>query len=100
MNEENTRKARLGKSKGRINKEKVLSMTEKEIMADAQSDPDAQPTDEKFWENAVWVYYGDSGNKKFSLAKDIVEWMESNNLEPHSYINSLLHKQMQNPPRA
>jgi hypothetical protein len=38
--------------------ERVRAMTEEEIDEAARSDPDAQPTDEVFWEDAVLVTPG------------------------------------------
>ncbi|MEK7814433.1 MAG: hypothetical protein AAB291_00800, partial [Chloroflexota bacterium] len=35
---------------------RVDAMTEEEIDAAARSDPDAQPTDDAFWEEAVLVF--------------------------------------------
>jgi hypothetical protein len=38
--------------------ERVKAMTEEQIDEAARSDPDAQPTDEAFWEDAVLVMPG------------------------------------------
>jgi hypothetical protein len=38
--------------KGKTNWARVASLSEKEVIARAKSDPDAQPTDDEFWKNA------------------------------------------------
>ncbi len=41
--------------KGKTDWRRVTALTEKEIIATAESDPDAQPTDAGFWKNARLV---------------------------------------------
>ena len=57
MNEERTVRVSLNNfpENTRANLERVKNMPEAEINARAQSDPDAQPTDEAFWKDGKIV---------------------------------------------
>lgn len=65
-------------------------MTEEEIEAAALSDPDAQPTDDEFWKDAVLVDYRKKRPVSIRLDQDIVEWFKGHGRAYQTRINSVL----------
>ena len=72
---------------GETDWEHLRNMTEEEIEQNARNDPDAQPTDEEFWQDAEVVTYRNVDTllpegRRFSLLR---ENLESTELNPDTF---------------
>ena len=67
--------------------ERIEEMTDEEVYSAALSDPDAQPTDYAFWQDARRIL---PENYLF-VESDILEWFKANGKEDYqAYINAVL----------
>jgi uncharacterized protein (DUF4415 family) len=80
--------------KGKTDWARVDAMTEEEIDAAARSDPDAQPTDEAFWEEAVLVF----PSKQLvciRIDRDVLDWFRSQGRGYQTRMNAVLRSYME-----
>ena len=75
--------------------EKVKNMTEAEIDAAAASDPDAQPTDESFWNDAQVVMPQPKRAISLRIDEDVLEWFKSQGRGYQTRMNAVLRAYMQ-----
>ena len=75
--------------------EKVKNMTETEIDAAAVSDPDAQPTDEAFWEDAQVVMPQPKRAISLRIDDDVLEWFKSQGRGYQTRMNAVLRAYME-----
>lgn len=97
MSEEHIVRRKLSElHKGKTDWVRVDAMTEEEIDAAARSDPDAQPTDAAFWEEAVLVLY-DRPNPLVCLPIDqeVLHWFMSQGRGYQDRINAVLRSYME-----
>jgi len=76
--------------KGEKTTEELLAMSEAEINADALSDPDAQPTDYDFWENAELIRPQERESISLRVPKDVLNWYKSQGKGYQTLINAVL----------
>jgi uncharacterized protein (DUF4415 family) len=72
---------------------RVDAMTEEEIDAAARSDPDAQPTDAAFWEEAVLVF----PSKQLvciRIDRDVLDWFRGQGRGYQTRMNAVLRSYM------
>lgn len=74
---------------------RVAAMTEKGIMAAAKSDPDAQPTDLKFWRDAKLVMPIRKQPITLRLDRDVLAWFKGQGRRYQSRMNAVLRLYMQ-----
>ena len=70
-------------------------MTEAEIDAAAASDPDAQPTDESFWNDAQVVMPQPKRAISLRIDDDVLEWFKSQGRGYQTRMNAVLRAYMQ-----
>ena len=82
----------LAEGKGKTDWKRVNAMTEEEINADALSDPDAQPTDYEFWENAQVVTPDMRAKKQLTIRVDMdtYEWFKAKGKGYQTLMNNVL----------
>jgi uncharacterized protein (DUF4415 family) len=73
---------------------RVDTMTEEEIEAAARSDPDAQPTDADFWEDAVLVFPS-KHMVCLRIDRDILDWFRSQGKGYQTRMNAVLRAYME-----
>ena len=74
--------------------ERVKAMTEEQIDEAAHSDPDAQPTDEAFWEDAVLVMPGPKQAVCLHIDREVLDWFRSQGKGYQTHINAVLRAYM------
>ena len=80
--------------RGKTDWARVDAMTEEEIDAAARSDPDAQPTDFDFWEDAVLVF----PSKQLvciRIDRDILDWFRNQGRGYQTRMNAVLRSYME-----
>ncbi len=74
---------------------RVAAMSEREIMAAAKSDPDAQPTDLEFWKGAKLVMPALKQPVTLRLDRDLLDWFKGQGKRYQSRMNAVLRSYMQ-----
>lgn len=82
-------------SRGKTDWVRVRAMTDEEIEAAAQSDPDAQLTDAEFWKGAKLVMPERKQPVTLRLDKDVLEWFKAQGQRYQSRMNAVLRSYMQ-----
>jgi uncharacterized protein (DUF4415 family) len=96
MREERIVRRTLGDTHAdRTDWERVKAMTEEEIDEAARSDPDAQPTDEAFWEDAVLVMPAPKGAVCLRIDREVLDWFRSQGKGYQTRINEVLRAYME-----
>jgi uncharacterized protein (DUF4415 family) len=72
---------------------RVDAMTEAEIDAAARSDPDAQPTDAAFWEDAVLVFPS-KHLVCIRIDRDVLDWFRGQGRGYQTRMNAVLRSYM------
>jgi uncharacterized protein (DUF4415 family) len=80
---------------GKTDWARVRAMTDEEIEAAAQSDPDAQLTDAEFWKGAKLVMPDRKQPVTLRLDKDVLEWFKAQGSRYQSRMNAVLRSYMQ-----
>jgi uncharacterized protein (DUF4415 family) len=75
---------------GKTDWKRVAGMTEREIMAGARSDPDAQPTDLEFWKDAKVVLPAGKQPVTIRIDRDVLAWFKSQGRRYQSRMNAVL----------
>jgi uncharacterized protein (DUF4415 family) len=75
--------------------ERVAAMSEKEIMAAAKSDPDAQPTDLEFWKDAKVVLPERKQPVTLRIDQDVLAWFKAQGRRYQSRMNAVLKAYVQ-----
>jgi uncharacterized protein (DUF4415 family) len=95
MSEEHIVRRKLSELRqGKTDWARVNAMTEEEIDAAARSDPDAQPTNEAFWEDAGLVF----PSKKLvciRIDQDVLDWFRSQGRGYQTRMNAVLRTYME-----
>jgi uncharacterized protein (DUF4415 family) len=73
---------------------RVDAMTEEEIDAAARSDPDAQPTDDAFWEDAVLVFPS-KHLVCIRIDRDVLDWFRGQGRGYQTRMNAVLRSYME-----
>ncbi|MBM3925348.1 MAG: hypothetical protein FJ320_05075 [SAR202 cluster bacterium] len=95
MNEERIVRYKAGQvPKGDTDWARIDAMTDEEIEANALSDPDAQPTDEEFWRDAVLWIPGKKTPVQLRLDPDVLLWFKSQGPRYQTRINAVLRSYM------
>ena len=76
--------------KGEKTTEELLAMSEAKIMANALSDPDAQPTDYDFWQNAEVKKPQPRESVSLRVPKEVLDWYRSQGKGYQTLINAVL----------
>lgn len=74
---------------------RVAAMSEKEIMAAAKSDPDAQPTDLDFWKDAKVVLPESKQPVTLRIDRDVLAWFKAQGQRYQSRMNAVLKAYVQ-----
>ncbi len=74
---------------------RVAAMTEKEIVAAAKSDPDAQPTDREFWKDAKVVLPERKQPVTLRIDQDVLSWFKAQGQRYQSRMNAVLKAYVQ-----
>jgi uncharacterized protein (DUF4415 family) len=80
---------------GRTDWRRVAAMTEKEIVAAAKSDPDAQPTDLEFWKDANVVLPERKQPVTLRIDQDVLTWFKAQGQRYQSRMNAVLKAYVQ-----
>ena len=82
----------LAEGEGKTDWKRVDAMTEEEIHEAALSDPDAQPTDYEFWENAKVVTPDMRAKKQLTIRvdMDVYEWFKATGRGYQTLMNNVL----------
>lgn len=75
--------------------EKLRNMSDEDIHAAAVSDPDAQPTDELFWQNAKLVFPEAQETVTIRLDSEVLKWFKEQGKGYQTRINAVLCTYMQ-----
>ncbi|MBV8773723.1 MAG: BrnA antitoxin family protein [Deltaproteobacteria bacterium] len=81
--------------KGKTNWARVAKLSEKEIVARAKSDPDAQPTDDEFWKNARVVMPERKVPISLRVDREVLTWFKRRDRRYQTLINAVLKAYMQ-----
>lgn len=73
---------------------RVDAMTEEELDAAARSDPDAQPTTEEDWEEAVLILPGPKQMVCLRIDRDILDWFRCQGKGYQTRMNAVLRAYM------
>jgi uncharacterized protein (DUF4415 family) len=73
----------------------VDAMTEEELDAAARSDPDAQPTTEEDWEEAVLILPGPKQMVCLRIDRDILDWFRVQGRGYQTRMNAVLRTYME-----
>ncbi len=95
MKEKRTVMRRRARIKGKSDGARVTSMSEKEIMRAAKSDPDAQPTDLEFWKDAPIVLPAGKHPVTLRLDRDVLDWFKAQGRRYQSRMNAVLRSYME-----
>ena len=71
------------------------AMSEKEIVAAAKADPDAQPTDLEFWKDAKVVLPERKQPITLRIDREVVSWFKAQGLRYQSRMNAVLKAYVQ-----
>ncbi len=85
---------------GRSDWQRVADMSEKEIMAAAKSDPDAQPTDLDFWKDANVVLPERKQPVTLRIDRDVLAWFKAQGRRYQSRMNAVLKAYVQSHRKA
>jgi uncharacterized protein (DUF4415 family) len=80
--------------RGKTDWRRVTALSEKEIVAAAKSDPDAQPTDAEFWKNAQLVMPERKIPITLRLDRDVLAWFRAQGRFYQTRINAVLKAYM------
>jgi uncharacterized protein (DUF4415 family) len=83
-------RVRSSSKPGRSDWRRVAAMSEKEIMAAAKSDPDAQPTDLDFWKDAKVVLPEHKQPVTLRIDPDVLAWFKAQGQRSQSRMNAVL----------
>jgi uncharacterized protein (DUF4415 family) len=72
--------------------ERVDALTDGEIEAAAKADPDAQPTDEAFWKDAMVVVPGEKEQILISIDKDVLQFFKAKGQGYQARMNAVLRR--------
>lgn len=89
MKEEPIGKAAMNSESG-TDWENLRTMSDEEIHAAALSDPDAQPTNETFWENAKLVFPEAKETVTIRLDSEMLRWFKEQGKGYQSRMNAVL----------
>jgi len=81
--------------KGKTNWSRVAKLSEKEIIARAKSDPDAQPTDDEFWRNARVVMPERKVPISLRVDREVLGWFKQQSRPYQTLINAVLKAYME-----
>jgi uncharacterized protein (DUF4415 family) len=95
MKEKRTVVRRRARIRGKSDCARVTSMSEKEIMRAAKSDPDAQPTDLEFWKDARIVLPAGKHPVTLRLDRDVLDWFKAQGRRYQSRMNAVLRSYME-----
>jgi uncharacterized protein (DUF4415 family) len=95
MKEKRTVVRRRARIKGKSDWARVTSMSDKEIMRAAKSDPDAQPTDLEFWKDARIVLPAGKHPITLRLDRDVLDWFKAQGRRYQSRMNAVLRSYME-----
>lgn len=96
MSEERIVRRTLGDVRGdRTDWARVDAMTEEEIDAAARSDPDAQPTTEEDWAEAVVILPGPKQLVCLRIDRDILDWFRVQGRGYQTRMNAVLRAYME-----
>ena len=70
--------------------DRVKKMAEEEIVRNALADPDAQPTDETFWQEAAVRHPIKKVSVSVKLDADVLEWFKAQGKGYQNRINAVL----------
>jgi uncharacterized protein (DUF4415 family) len=93
-------RVRTSSKPGRTDWRRVAAMTEKEIVAAAKSDPDAQPTDLEFWKNAKIVLPQTKQPITLRIDRDVLAWFKAQGQRYQSRMNAVLKAYVQEHSKA
>jgi uncharacterized protein (DUF4415 family) len=74
--------------------ERVDALTDEEIEAAAKADPDAQPTDEAFWDDAVMVMPVEKELVSINIDKDVLQFFKAQGQGYQVRMNAILRAYM------
>jgi uncharacterized protein (DUF4415 family) len=74
---------------------RVDALTEEDLDAAARSDPDAQPTDKAFWEDAVPVVPEEKEQISICVDKDVLQFFRAQGKGYQSRMNAVLRTYVQ-----
>ncbi len=95
MSEERIVRRTLGDVQGdQTDWARVDAMTEEELDAAARSDPDAQPTTEEDWEEAVLILPGPKQMVCLRIDRDILDWFRLQGKGYQTRMNAVLRTYM------
>jgi uncharacterized protein (DUF4415 family) len=95
MSEERIVRRTLGDVRGdQTDWVRVDAMTEEELDAAARSDPDAQPTTEEDWEEAVLILPGPKQMVCLRIDRDILDWFRIQGKGYQTRMNAVLRAYM------
>ena len=80
---------------GRTDWRRIAAMSEKEIMAAAKSDPDAQPTELDFWKDAKVVLPERKQPVTLRIDRDVLAWFKAQGQRYQSRMNAVLKAYVQ-----
>ncbi len=80
--------------KGKTDWRRVAALTEQEVIAAAESYPDAQPTDAEFWRNARLVMPARKAPVTLRLDQDVLAWFRAQGRLYQTRINAVLKAYM------
>ena len=96
MNDKHTIKRSAGdRRKGKTDWKRVDALSEEEREEAAQSDPDAQPTTEDFWHDAVIVMPEPKKSVTLRLDQDMLEWYKKQGRGYQTRMNAALRAFME-----
>lgn len=95
MKEQIVTKDSKSKRKVKTDWAKLSEMSEEEAYQNAKEDPDAQPTDAAFWENANVTFPQSKTPISLRLDTDLLNWLKSQGKGYQSRINQILRSYME-----
>jgi uncharacterized protein (DUF4415 family) len=95
MKEKPTVYRRRAEVKGRTDWRRLKSMTEKEIQRAARADPDALPTDAKFWKDARVTMPPGKQPVTVRIDRDVLEWFKASGARYQTRMNAVLRSFME-----
>lgn len=96
MSEERIVRRTLGDVRGdQTDWARVDAMTEEELDAAARSDPDAQPTTEEDWAEAVLILPGPKQLVCLRIDRDILDWFRVQGRGYQTRMNAVLRRYME-----
>jgi uncharacterized protein (DUF4415 family) len=80
--------------KGKTDWRRVAALSEKQVIAAAKSDPDAEPTDAEFWKNAQLVTPERKVRVTLRLDRDVLAWFKGQGRLYQNRMNAVLKEYM------